>query len=499
MAQHMLHKVNQEWKDLHIPMSAVFRHQTLGAFAAVIDAAQHRNNMPLNELNIEDSSSLSRGFDDEAYAADADDLVKELPQAIGRADTTHDSSPCTVLLTGATGFLGSYILADIMNMGMNVVAHVRSKDASTGLERIESISKAYGLWSEDWKARLRVVIGDISQPELGLSREDWDYLTEIADVIVHNGAQVNWMRPYTSLRAANVLSTMHCITLCARGRSKQLAFVSSTSALDTEYYVKLSQDSIATGASGILETDDLEGSRTGLGTGYGQSKWVSEYIIREAGRRGLRGAVIRPGYIMGDPNSGISITDDYLVRLWKGCLQVRGRPDLDTTINQVPVTQVSRLVVASALRPPVDPLGVVQVTSHPRLTLNQWLGSLEVYGYDVPQISYGKWCSQLREYVENDHNEELAILPLLHFVTGDLPADSIAPELDDRNAAVVLGEQNALRDNAVGMETVGKYLSFLASVGFLPSPLAKEGAMRLPDLEFSVDKFKALAGLGGRR
>lgn len=58
------------------------------------------------------------------------------------------------------------------------------------------------------------------------------------------------------------------------------------------------------GGSGVPESDDLEGSAYDLGTGYGQSKWAGEYIVREAGRRGLGGCIIRPGYVVGDSKSG---------------------------------------------------------------------------------------------------------------------------------------------------------------------------------------------------
>jgi L-2-aminoadipate reductase len=115
------------------------------------------------------------------------------------------------------------------------------------------------------------------------------------------------MLPYSSLRDANVLSTLDCIQLCASGKPKRLAFVSSTSILD---YTRMSR-----AETPVPESDDLEGSCKGLATGYGQSKWASEFTVREAGRRGLVGAVVRPGYITGDPASGISVTDDFLVRL----------------------------------------------------------------------------------------------------------------------------------------------------------------------------------------
>ncbi|CAI4213411.1 unnamed protein product [Parascedosporium putredinis] len=474
LAQQMLFNIRKEWKDIDVPMSVIFQSQTLGEFATEIDRA-----------------------------LDPTGLRLDVPRALA-------SGSNTVFLTGATGFLGSYILRELLSQPeTRVIAHARGKDAASAVARIETISKAYGNWSEDWRSRIEAVTGDISKQNLGLSKADWDRVAAEADVIIHNGAQVNWMLPYSSLRSANVLSTVECITLANTGKPKSLAFVSSTSTLDSDYYVELSKKSAAEGGTGVQEDDDLEGSRKGLGTGYGQSKWASEYIVREAGRRGLVGAVVRPGYVTGDPVSGTSITDDFLVRLWKGCLQVGARPDITNTVNQVPVTQVARIVTAAALYPPTSPLGVVQVTSHPRLTMNEWLGVLEVHGYPVPQIPYPEWSAKLRDYVSDPEKEEHALLPLFHFVAGDLPANSIAPELNDSNAGVALRnaaaaagkaeEGDPLAAGAVTLDVAGRYLAYLVATGFLPSPPADGKAERqLPSLEIGEEKLTALAALGGR-
>ncbi|KAK3938645.1 hypothetical protein QBC46DRAFT_161602 [Diplogelasinospora grovesii] len=496
LAQQMLFKVRKEWKDIDVPMSAIFQSQTLESFAAEIDRAQDPTGLRL-DAQVPIPGYGGGNMQDEAYAADARDLVAQLYTKIQKADLPA-SGPYTVFLTGATGFLGSYILHELLEGGHRVVAHVRAKNAAAGVSRIETIAKAYGLWSEGYRARLEAVTGDISRPNLGLSKDDYERVAAEADVVIHNGAQVNWMLPYSSLRAANVLSTVDCISLCTHTKPKRLAFVSSTSTLDTDYYVELSQS-----GKSVLETDDLEGSRKGLATGYGQSKWASEFIVREAGRRGLVGAVIRPGYIMGDPQSGVSITDDFLVRLWKGCLQVGARPDIQNTVNQVPVTQVAKIVVASGLHPPTEPLGVVQVTSHPRLTLNEWIGTLEAYGYQLPKVEYAEWAEKVKEYVNStEEKEEHALLPLFHFVVGNLPADSIAPEMEDSNAGKVLREylktqDDPLKENAVTVETIGKYLAYLVATGFLPSPTEK-GEKELPECELSKERIEALASIGGR-
>ena len=114
------------------------------------------------------------------------------------------------------------------------------------------------------------------------------------------------MYPYEKLRSANVLATLTAIDLASTGKSKSFVFVSSTSVIDTEHYVRLSDslsDSGNDNTGGVPEDDDLEGARTGLQTGYGQSKSVSEKLLFEAGKRGLRGHIVRPGYVVGDAKS----------------------------------------------------------------------------------------------------------------------------------------------------------------------------------------------------
>lgn len=81
----------------------------------------------------------------------------------------------------------------------------------------------------------------------------------------------------------------------------------------------------------------------------------------------------------------------------KGCLQLSGRPDIDNSVNMVPVDHVARIVVASAFFPPVSPLGVVHVDSHPRLRFNEFLACLESYGYDVPKMDYDSWRRRMED------------------------------------------------------------------------------------------------------
>ncbi|KAI5300585.1 large subunit of alpha-aminoadipate reductase [Ascosphaera pollenicola] len=443
------------------------------------------------------------------YAADAQKLAESLPKAFSAPTFTFENGCTTVLLTGATGFLGAYILKDLLarqNPSVKVIALVRAKSDEQASERVKATCQAYGSWSDDWAARIECVRGNLGDERLGLSQEKWDDFANRVDVVVHNGAMVHWVYPYSNLRAANVLGTIDTLKLCGTGKAKQYAFVSSTSVLDTEHYVSESERIVATGGNGISEADDLQGSRSGLGTGYGQSKWAAEYLVKEAGKRGLRGAIVRPGYVTGDSSTGITNTDDFLIRFIKGCVQLSARPNINNSINMVPVDHVANVVVASAFYPPVDPLSVSHVTGHPRLRFNQFLGALETYGFEAPQMDYVPWAAKLEKYVHDnlDHNEsQNALMPLYHFVTADLPANTRAPELDDTNAAAALradavwSQRDTSKGAGVNEDIMGVYLSYLVSIGYLPAPTSK-GVRELPKSQTTEAQKNALAEVGGR-
>lgn len=504
-ANQMIFDIRKTWR-VEIDMNAVFRSPKLKDFSSSIDKLR---DPAAFELSLEDENnglhaSSVEGVED--YAADARRLMEDLPKSFPSAENPNLTETITVFLTGVTGFLGSYILRDLLSRKthIKVVAHVRGKSADISLQRVKDTCRAYGFWSENWSSKIRCVTGNLGDPKLGLSNEVWDELSQSIDVVIHNGALVHWVFPYSKLKAPNVQGTIDAMGLCAVGRPKTFIFISSTSVLDNDYYVQLSDRLCGEGKVGIPESDDLEGSSTGLSNGYGQVKWVSEYLTREAGRRGLRGAIVRPGYVSGDSQTGVTNADDFLVRMLKGCIQLSAQPDISNTVNMCPVDFVARLIVAAAIHP-APSLEVIQCTSHPRLRFNEYLGMLRTCGYNVPKVDYIPWRTSLERYVaqENqDHDAQHALLPLYHFVTADLPTSTKSPELDDSNALAALRADSAAsssgkdwtRGSAVDTEVMKKYVAWLVAVGFLPSPPGGQ----LPKVEMSEKQKEALGRVGGR-
>jgi L-aminoadipate-semialdehyde dehydrogenase len=99
---------------------------------------------------------------------------------------------------------------------------------------------------------LSCVVGDLSKPHLGIEHHTWKTLSQEVDVVIHNGATVHWVKTYQDIMASNAISTIDAMELCNEGKPKLFAFISSTSVLDTDHYVKFSKQQISTGQNAIF-------------------------------------------------------------------------------------------------------------------------------------------------------------------------------------------------------------------------------------------------------
>lgn len=306
-AQQLPFNIRRQWRGVDISISTIYRNPKLGDMAGAIERVQSANENGIDNTNATNGVENGTGKIEVEYGEDAVDLATRLPKLF---QTKHDKSNSPVVfLTGATGFLGAYILRDLLaRQSITIITLVRAKTSQAAFDRVRATCEAYGIWSDSWTARLTCIPGSLDLPHFGMTDEAWQNLADEVDVVIHNGAQVHWINPYSVLKPSNVMGTVEALRLCSLGKPKQFAFVSSTSVLDNDHYVFESERAVAAGGEGISEADDLEGSRTGLGTGYGQSKWVAEYLIKEAGKRGLQGCIIRPGYVTGDSKSGGKLT-----------------------------------------------------------------------------------------------------------------------------------------------------------------------------------------------
>lgn len=292
-----------------------------------------------------------------------------------------------------------------------------------------------------------------------------------------------------------MLATVEVLALAATTKPKTLSFVSSTAAIEKGHYVRMSDDIVQAGGQGVPESDDLSAAATGLTQGYGQTKWVSERLILEAGRRGLAGGIVRPAYVVGDSTSAVTNTDDFIWRLVKGCIQLGHIPDIHNAINMVPVDHVARITSLLALQSPLAPLAVHHVTAHPNPRFNEFLSALARYGYPVQKTEYLPWRTLLEQHVLR--SQDNALFPLLHMVLDDLPTSTKAAALDDRNTINLLRTAGERESVTVDDKQMGLYLAWLVAAGFLDAPPANETALKLPKLKLQNGGARAI-GRSGR-
>ncbi|RAL15798.1 non-ribosomal peptide synthetase [Aspergillus homomorphus CBS 101889] len=230
----------------------------------------------------------------------------------------RSASEGVVFLTGATGFVGAFVLAGLLSLPQvqTVVCLVRASDAVHGHLRIRKALLKYSLMLEPGQeARILPIAGDIAEDYLGLTPQQYSWLSHWASVVFHLGAHVNFVQPYSSHRAANVLGTLNMIRFANTGRTKALHYTSSISAYGPTGMVN--------GYTHLAEEEQPSAHMSALSfaMGYAQSQMVAEAIAWNAISQGLPVAIYRLGFVLGHSETGTMNPDDFLARVIAASLQ----------------------------------------------------------------------------------------------------------------------------------------------------------------------------------
>ncbi|KJE96719.1 aminoadipate-semialdehyde dehydrogenase [Capsaspora owczarzaki ATCC 30864] len=446
-----------------LPLNLLYQYPTIRSISSALDAVEcdpaalltDSSREHAEELNIEAEVVLDATVVKAAAAAAPLDLAKSV------------TSPTNIFLTGATGFLGCFLLQSLLSKHSAATVHtlVRGSSVASARDRLLKNMAANGFWTssenpavvEQETSRVNVIVGDLAEPLFGLEAAAFDALAAKIDVVIHNGALVHWVYPYSKLKSMNVDGTVEALRLAVTHHIKPLHFVSSTSVFDSLHYLHRNEP--------VLEQEPLEGG-PGLSVGYAQSKWVAERILmlaRDTHQWPI--TILRPGYILGHSKSGVTNTDDYLVRLIKGCIQLGKAPRMRNKVNMCSVDFVASAIAHIATQPAA--LGKVFHFANPHLfRFSDLFGLLRVYGYDIQFEDYIEWREGLMKMTLESRNN--ALYPLLHFVLDDLPTRSKSPKLDTTQLYATL--ENSGIECRPMQDLLGIYLSYLVDTGYLEPP-----------------------------
>ncbi|MGR9053303.1 MAG: thioester reductase domain-containing protein [Gammaproteobacteria bacterium] len=353
------------------------------------------------------------------------------------------------------GFLGAFLLAELLERTQaHIYCLIRGENEADALDRLKRQIARFELTPRIDYRRIVPVCGNLAEPKLGICSKVYEEIAQNVDAIVHNGALVNFVQPYRSLKAANVLGTEEVLRLAGIGKAKAVHYISTLSVFSGR----------SPNAQGFSETDEPHITEQ-LRAGYPQSKWVAEKMVRTAAGRGFQITVYRPGTVAGDSRNGVWNTDDFLCRVLKGCVQLGFAPNENERLDMAPVDYISRAIVALSMLPQSSGSIFHLNHTHPPCSF-ELLNGFVAAGLSFDTIPYNDWASRLAGGATNI--KDFALTPLLaQFQERREDArDGDDAEFDCRKTQAIL-EKLGVECPAIDGPLIKRYRDFFIRSGFL--------------------------------
>jgi amino acid adenylation domain-containing protein/thioester reductase-like protein len=377
------------------------------------------------------------------------------------------ANPSAVFLTGATGFLGAFLLSEILEQTKaDVYCLVRAYDTDSGLEKLRQNLEQNMTWDPRYSSRIIPVLGDLSQLLVGLSPDQFLELTRKIDVIYHNGALVNFIYPYAALRAANVGGTREIIRLATQTRMKPVHYISTLAVLSSYGFF---------GVRRAREDIPLQYAEH-LFMGYPESKWVAEKLLMNASREGLPVTIYRPHDVTGHSVTGAWKTEGFLCSFLKALIELKSAPDINLPLDFAPVDYVTKAIVHIACTK--EPTGKVYHLNNPVYALlPSMLQRMREVGYQIETIPYHAWVQRLVDYTAQNPSSSIApFVPLFVERWSDAQISVLEMYCEERipvfecdnTLAAVAG--TGLVCPPVDDQLLRKYLDYFLRIGFIPPP-----------------------------
>ncbi|MCF3933897.1 SDR family NAD(P)-dependent oxidoreductase [Acuticoccus sp. M5D2P5] len=314
-----------------------------------------------------------------------------------------------VFMTGGTGFLGSFMIEELLQKGVKrIIALSRGRSQKHAEDRLVAVLRKAGLdrAASEVGNTIEVWQGDFSSPDLGITPAQWKTLEDEVDVILHNGADVSFVKGYQEMREGNVLSVRRLLDLAAKKGDKAFHFVSTL-----RVYARLDQietTRINEGVDPLLPPED-EG-------GYVQTKWASDMYATAAREKGVPVGIYRPSFVIGRTSDGFSSVTDLGSALAKFALDTRFLPDVEVALPVIPVDIAAQRIVAF-MDTPGEQFGTRHITDWPSLSIRDIQTISGENGYQVDLLPLDEFVTKAIEFFEANPGHPALWLPAF-FMSG---------------------------------------------------------------------------------
>jgi amino acid adenylation domain-containing protein/thioester reductase-like protein len=441
--------VKQEFGKM-LSIKDLYTTPRIGSLAEYLDKNETANYGPSEVLQFEEDSHL------------ADD-IELVPSWLSEG---------RLFLTGATGFLGANLLYRLLSMSSmkEIACLARGNKHHSPLDRIQNTLKRYDLWNEHISQnmpKLIVLDGDMTKERLGLSQNDYQWLTGWAPAVLHSAAKVNWCDPYSAHFDQNILGTKNVLRVAADGRRKTFHYISS---IDVWAVTGLILGTEVVSEDGPLKTHLAS---LPFDTGYAQSQWVADEMVQRVRNKGLPVTIYRPGFVIGDSKTGAGNPDDFFTRMLVGCVQMGYWPHLPYQNQEyVTVDYVCDSILQIASNN--ENVGRNFTLSAPKTELTTNMERLctivNEAGFPLKQISYSEWLEKLQAWKEFESSPLLSLMPLLAepVLRGAtrLQTSKFSPVYECKNTSNVLGNHDGGSFVKLTPDHVRRLVDFQKRKGF---------------------------------
>ena len=288
---------------------------------------------------------------------DLDSLKRFIDQTAGRSSIDPPVNPSDfreVLLTGATGFLGRFLLRDLLRRKPNltVTCIVRADHSQHAFSRIQAAFEEAEIWEDELSPRIRAVAGDTNLPSFGLEPFQFADLCRGIDAVYHLAASLSVANPYVALSKTNVFPIREVLNLCLTTRLKHV-FFASTMGVFPEYFYGFANEYSDSRITHQMQPDIASMKRAfPLGVlGYPWTKVVVEQVLLHATRVGVPMALFRLPHT-NVASTGFGNADDVAVRTVAAVVDSERMPEGFTLQwSQAAADVVADTIAAISLNP----------------------------------------------------------------------------------------------------------------------------------------------------
>lgn len=312
-----------------------------------------------------------------------------------------------VLLTGATGFLGIHVLAELLlQRNTKVYCLIRGENS---VARLSQLLEYYfpGQFSELLGDRIVVVNGDICQHEFGLSESTFRLLGSWIDTVIHSAALVKHFGDYREFERVNVLGTQEVVNFC-NTFGQRMGHISTVSVAGNDLGDR--------GEDFVFTENDFYFGQNYSDNVYIRSKLEAENILYQSTDLGLKAAVFRVGMLMGRYSDGHfqrNISENAMYNRLKSIIELEAVPlDILTAgLDFTPVDYCAKAIVEVLLTDAAEGR-VFHLFNHNTVAMSDFIRMLGSLGATITTLSTFEF-KQLVEGIASDKDRKKLLAGLV--------------------------------------------------------------------------------------